>query len=412
MIPMPTKIFTIRLTIANAALACFTIALATLFSCEVTFAQSQSKTTSSKVETYLKKRDVNGNGSVEPEEMSENTKKYLAKAGFDVKKSVKIAKVVAKSEKAKSEKAKSEKAKAVKAEREVAKLKVPGFGVEKEGGSGVQTFNTLKGLSSNGSKAPKTYSRSVEDRTQQTLDRYDRNRDGILDPSETKDARWGSPKPSISDLNGDGRLSTNELKERYAAREKAKAESSSFRSSRSSSKDEQSFSSSRMKVTTSTGTRRSTQNTSRSKEADRSKYQKYAQSLIKTYDKDGDGKLNRTETSKMRRPPVGADKDENGLVSVDELVASLIDDKKDKSGSKKVERDYSQSNRTDSRIGNATGRRNRSRTSSSLGELDVNGDNQIQMHEFADEWDDEVVAEYYMKDKNKDGVITADEWSR
>ena len=32
------------------------------------------------------------------------------------------------------------------------------------------------------------------------------------------------------------------------------------------------------------------------------------------------------------------------------------------------------------------------------------------MHEFADQWDDETVAEFYQRDKNGDGVITAAEW--
>jgi len=46
-------------------------------------------------------------------------------------------------------------------------------------------------------------------------------------------------------------------------------------------------------------------------------------------------------------------------------------------------------------------------------DYDENGDNQIQMHEFAkaDEWDDKVLAEYYAKDKNGDGVISSAEWS-
>jgi hypothetical protein len=33
------------------------------------------------------------------------------------------------------------------------------------------------------------------------------------------------------------------------------------------------------------------------------------------------------------------------------------------------------------------------------------------MHEFSTEWDDKKVEEFYEKDKNGDGVITAKEWS-
>jgi Ca2+-binding EF-hand superfamily protein len=43
-------------------------------------------------------------------------------------------------------------------------------------------------------------------------------------------------------------------------------------------------------------------------------------------------------------------------------------------------------------------------------QLDANQDRQIQMHEFASNWTDEVVAEFYSRDRNRDGVITHAEW--
>ena len=59
-----------------------------------------------------------------------------------------------------------------------------------------------------------------------------------------------------------------------------------------------------------------------SKEAEK-KYETYARSLIKNYDKDGDGNLSKAEVKAMRRPPVGADLDGNGYITLAELADSL-----------------------------------------------------------------------------------------
>jgi hypothetical protein len=45
-----------------------------------------------------------------------------------------------------------------------------------------------------------------------------------------------------------------------------------------------------------------------------------------------------------------------------------------------------------------------------LSKLDKDSDNQVQMHEFASEWDDVKLKEFYAIDKNRDGVITPAEW--
>ena len=54
------------------------------------------------------------------------------------------------------------------------------------------------------------------------------------------------------------------------------------------------------------------------------KYRKYAASLMKSYDKDGDDMLTKVEISEMRRPPSpNPDLNRDGLVSEDELLYSL-----------------------------------------------------------------------------------------
>ena len=396
--------------------------LALLVCSEVAVAQKSKS--QSKVEAYLKKKDANGNGRIEPEEMSENTKKYLSKMGFDPNKKIHISKVVAKAEKAEDKREQDKR----ELEKRSVDLKVPAFGVAKESGGGVQSFGSGADSSSSSSKnkVAKTYSASVLLQTKQTLDRYDINKNGSIDASELKVMPWGSPKPSISDLNRDGRLSTNELSERYAAREKSKSKSSSSSSSkksggaRSRSRYSSTSDSSRSSTTT---TRSSSSNSSSSnstssksskpKEVDKDKYLKYTRSLIKTYDKDGDGKLNKSEVKKMRRPPVGAATDGDGFVSESELVDNLSGAKKAKktASSSSASKSTSSGSKTSSTSSyRKSYSSSRTRTSSSLDKLDSNSDKQVQMHEFADQWDDETVAEFYQRDKNGDGVITAAEW--
>ena len=45
-------------------------------------------------------------------------------------------------------------------------------------------------------------------------------------------------------------------------------------------------------------------------------------------------------------------------------------------------------------------------------EMDVDRNGQIEMHEFAKEFDQTVVDEFYLRDINHDGVITLKEWNR
>ena len=78
-----------------------------------------------KLEEYLKRKDVNSNGKLEPSEMSSNTKSYLTKNGFNPEKSVSISKILSKLSKDKADKEKTDR----KMNRD---RKVPGFGVDRE----------------------------------------------------------------------------------------------------------------------------------------------------------------------------------------------------------------------------------------------------------------------------------------
>ena len=164
-----------------------------------------------KLAEYLKRKDVNSNGKLEPSEMSSNTRSYLSKNGFNPEKSVSISKILSKLDKDKANKEKTDR----KMNRE---RKVPGFGVEREeSGSGVARFGSTANESKGSTAKKVTYSESVNRQVESTLGRYDRNKDGSLDKEEMSKARWGSPTPQESDTNKDGRLSRSELSNRYAS---------------------------------------------------------------------------------------------------------------------------------------------------------------------------------------------------
>ena len=137
--------------------------------------------------------------------------------------------------------------------------------------------------------------------------------------------------------------------------------------------------------------------------------------MIKQYDKDKDGKISKTEIKEMRRPPTGADSNKDGFISKEELIASL-------SGANKPSSSGSTSRNESSTRSSSSfrSRSERSRSSSSsksrrpvsFSEDDTNKDGQIQMREYSDEWNQEILEEFRKRDLNNDGVITAEEWTQ
>ena len=377
-----------------------------------------------KLDEYLKRKDVNSNGKLEPSEMSNNTRSYLSKNGFNPEKPVSISKVLSKLSKEKASKEKADR----KMNRE---RKVPGFGVEKEeSGSGVSRFGATTSKAKGSTAKKVTYSDSVNRQVDSTLGRYDRNKDGSLDKEEMSRARWGSPTPQESDTNKDGRLSRSELSNRYASRESAYRNSSSSRgsSSRDSSKSSSKKSSSSAWRPTSTRStsssskesstsRKPSSSSSSSSSSSREKYEKYAASLIGQYDENKDGKLDGDEIKKMRRPPVGADQNKDGFVTKSELYDSLSGANKPASKASSTadaRKTTGSSSSRSSRWGSSSSRsssRSSSGSSRDFEKFDKNEDRQVQMHEYSAKWDEKTVKEFYEKDKNSDGVITLKEWS-
>ena len=370
-----------------------------------------------RVEDYLRKADLNDDGKIEPSETTMPLRRYLIGKGYDTRESHQIADIVKKTSESKSSKT---------APKGKGELKVPKFGVDPKEKKNVNAFGAK-------TAKPVEYSDAVTRRTQSTFDRYDANSNGSLDGSEITNIPWGSPSPLVSDKNGDGRLSFQEIQERFRERETAQqrsGQSSSdadqgrgrsnsgwrgrfnrpgnspgsnrgrFRGSRDDDddddEDEDDDESSSRKYGNSNG--RSNVNDEQQR---RARAEKYVESYFGSRDLDKNGVLEGDElkrvTSKSKY-----DKDRNGKITKAEVLAAQYPSPKSKS----ITTTKSSSNR------NLRSNRSRTntKTSSAFSKADANKDRLVQMHEFSKKWTQKKLDEFLEKDANGDGVISPDEW--
>jgi len=345
--------------------------------------------------------------------------------------------------------------------------KVPGFGTDLSADS----WDVIKAK----------YDQRVVERVEEMLKRMDKNQDGILDAEEIKSGQWrGDPKES--DTNKDGKLTRSELAERQRLRDQngggrggfpgggfpgggfqgggfggdgfggggfnggpggggpsrasvaPPASSSSSTPSASNSSSSNSSSSSSAPVaarpmyvaatpTPVASSPAATSSTSSSSGAS-AQIAGYADGLLKQYDTNKDGTLQRDEWSQMNSKRQKADVNGDGLITKDEIIAQLSDYAKS-SGS-------STSSSSSSSAGPSTtvygGRAVSSRTGAPgtvktyrfltpverlpkglpdwFTRNDTNGDGQVAMAEFSSTWDDAKTAEFTKWDRNGDGFIT------
>ncbi len=403
------------------------------------------------IEGYLKRLDRNESQVLELDEMSDRTKRWLGGLGLDTSRPIKLSTAMRSVDSDKATKAKLEKRKQLEANR-----LVPGFGVEVDSSTEASTVLDFSGATTiaPGSLEEK-YGKSVMQQVDSTLAKYDTNKSGTLNSQEIAAGRWGRPTPQESDANKDGRLSRSELAERYAQRssgsrssrsESSKKESSSdsSRSSRSSSSSRESDSRSRGRTSSSRSggsdlksrmekydsdvksryDKSSPEKSSKESDAYNSgsdRYKRYADALLKQYDKDKDNKLSKAEVKTMRRPPGQADSNGDGMITRDELIDSISNPKPSSSsssgsGEERSSRSSARSRFSDRNRGNSETEKSSSSSRSSSSRVsfsgnDTNKDGQLQMHEFAKDWDSETLKDFKEKDKNNDGIITRSEWT-
>lgn len=348
------------------------------------------------VEKFLKRLDANQNGKVEPSEIKDDrTRGFLEKAGVDTSKPISIKNFSRKIKKQRDARANPN-----------SSQKTMGFAVddsdrEDEGNSMGFAVSDEERQPAERSRT-RQFSPGAKKMLEWVMTNYDKNKDGKIDKNEIKAARWSDPPAEDSDTNKDGSLSRTELLIRYQNREDAKEK-------RKKSTDKR-RSRSRSTRTSESGRTSSSSKTKNSKgDRDvRQGYENYANGLFKRYDKDKDGFLDAKEIEDMRRKPdMAADANKDKKISKDELVESYLE-KAGQGGKSKARSSRGFSKKSDRSSSTSS---SNPKVRPQLTSKDVNRNGQIEMSEFAKEWTVDTVKDFYDKDKNKDGVITAKEWN-
>ncbi len=364
---------------------------------------------------FLKRMDANGNGMLEPDEVSGRAAGFVRsaaeRAGLDPNQPLSIDKIAEAMKKAAEERRSGDENRDKDRDRgkdqdrrdgktPPAPPLVPGFGEELD-------LTPPPGftvpLSSSGSRYQRPleerFEKAVIDRVDDMLRQYDRNKNQSIDyeTDEGREVRWQYPA-SRSDKNNDGRLDREELCYRIA-------DILGSRERRDEDKNRSGGSS---------GDGRGGD--------DSDKVRRYAEGLLRQYDSNRNGQLEKDEWSKMRGDYEKADANHDGVITLDELTERLKNYSRDEGSSS--------SNRSRSDSGGRSGYWNREGDSKNaeggmrfltpLERLpkglptwftrnDANQDGQISMAEYSTTYNETTAAEFMRLDHNGDGIITAEE---
>lgn len=290
----------------------------------------------------------------------------------------------------------------------------------------------------------KRYDEGVVRQVEETLRRYDRNRNDVLEAEEIARGRFYSPAPSESDLDGDGNLTKVELAERYVARNEQRGgdrgrgrgnddndNRNRWREQRGSDQGQNGRSwgnrgeDERQDRDNGSDQRRGDKSstTGRTRTGDQSRearIKRYAQSLLDRYDRDKDGKLSKEEAGNIRGGAMeNADANGDGQIELDEMVKRFGGGGSNEGSKSKSNSDRPTSGASGTSNGGATKRF--TTIQERLENLDVgsdfidndkNSDGQLQMVEYITDWvaDSDSLQEFRRRDENGDGVITSQEW--
>ena len=140
----------------------------------------------------------------------------------------------------------------------------------------------------------------------------------------------------------------------------------------------------------------------------RDRYTQYVEGMFERYDADDDGSLSSSEVANMRRkPPSYGDANEDGFITKEELIDAYANPVGEQD---QPDRQTQTSGTGDRSRDTPEPRSHRDAMSGEFRGLDKNGNRQVEMAEFSDDWDEQRVIEFYAKDQNRDGVITLIEW--
>lgn len=217
------------------------------------------------------------------------------------------------------------------------------------------------------------YTQEDLDEADRTLRRSDRNKDGYLDTREIARADWTHRDPYEEDANNDLRLDRLELAQRYARRRLIKDDSGELI---------------RKAWRTGSGVRESEQTAQRQTPSNdwRRGGRRYylTATVLSRFDTNKNGRLDQKEALPLGVPAGRIDTDRDGELSREELYAYFgeIQDK------------------SESQAAGLPGW---------FAELDTNRDRQVAMSEFTGEWTEEKLDEFLQWDANGDGLLTSAE---
>ncbi|MHC4879779.1 MAG: proprotein convertase P-domain-containing protein [Planctomycetota bacterium] len=200
------------------------------------------------------------------------------------------------------------------------------------------------------------------------LRRYDRNGDGFIDRREAYRIRWTHRNPFDDDLNRDERLSRLELVQRYARRRMLSDDSRELI----------------QKARRTGGEIRPASRASQSSRYSRGRSQRdyyLTASVMGRFDTNQNGRLEANEATQLGISVGKIDADRDGEISRDELHAYMTDLQEE--------------------AGIAS-----DGLPAWFFERDLDRDGQVAMHEFADEWTIELRQEFQAIDANGDGLLT------
>jgi len=263
----------------------------------------------------------------------------------------------------------------------------------------------------------KRYDARVIEYVDNMLKDQDKNKDVYIDNIEWKEGRWSTP-PEESDTNKDNRLIRAELCERIARRFGLTAPPGSTTSSGGGG--DRSRGGSDNKSGSSDG----------SNSGEAAKFKQYAESLIRQFDKNKNGMLEKDEWSEMKSEHRAADMNGDGVITVDELTAKLQSyssgsgnsstsnsgsrggsggsDRKSWYGSKNGSSTTKPTDKKGYRLSSATEKLPKGLPDWFL-RNDADADGQIAMVEYASTWTDQMAADFQKYDLNGDGYITPEE---
>ena len=221
------------------------------------------------------------------------------------------------------------------------------------------------------------YTQEDLDEADDTLRRADRNDDGFVDRSEARRSPWTRTDPFESDSNKDNRLSRLELAQRYASRRLLE-----------DGRDRR-FSSTRRTAEYDDDRSGRSRDQSRSSGEPSDKYTRYlTESLMRRYDTNRNRDLELRELGGVGINLGEADLNQNDVLTREELEQWL-------------------SRELEARVNDLS-----DILPSWFFDRDTDGDGQIQMAEFATKWDAEKIGQFERLDLNHDGLITSNELLR